>query len=198
MSNFTQIRDLNLRILEDFDDRSLFNYCIANRYSSELCNNEGFWQRRFMKKFVDGQEEWRGEKSWKEYYLLLSHYYDIIRGIKIINLGGDTDEMIFVNEDRLSTMPSKCFTYFGVKFINLMWKLRYCPTVKDFDIGNKEEQIKTLNMFFPELDLTNFSDTKLLFYYKWNHLHVIDNLINTCSIISNILKKYNMIIQGRK
>ena len=191
MATLTGIRDLNLRMLEDFDDETLFNYCITNKAASELCNNEIFWQRRFMQKFVDRQEEWKGEKTWKEYYLLLTHYYDVIEGY--INPADTNDQHeILIVENK--TKYNMCTYYNGKELFHLMWKLRYLSRsnakIPPITERNKESVIERLERKYM-LDFRNFSETKLKFYYMWSYILLKEG--DQCRILHHFLKKYNII-----
>jgi hypothetical protein len=69
---FTPQKDVNLKILEDLDDRSLLNYCRTNKAAQKLCNDEGFWQRRTLQKFENIKIPYG--MTWRKYYLYrLSH-----------------------------------------------------------------------------------------------------------------------------
>jgi hypothetical protein len=50
-STLTQLRDTDLQILSDLDDKSLFNICLTNKYLNNICKNEDFWRNRFNKRF---------------------------------------------------------------------------------------------------------------------------------------------------
>lgn len=47
----TEVKDVDLLILSELDDRDLFNMCLVNKYANKLCQNEDFWKNRFMTKF---------------------------------------------------------------------------------------------------------------------------------------------------
>ena len=66
----TRIKDIDLKILMELDDKSLFNACSTDTYTKRICEDEHFWRNRFVKKF--GQENMHlksSDKSWKNYYL---------------------------------------------------------------------------------------------------------------------------------
>ena len=54
MKAFTNIKDVDLKILSELDDRDLLNVCvIRNRYVEKLCNDENFWRARLVKNYPD-------------------------------------------------------------------------------------------------------------------------------------------------
>ena len=86
---------------------------MQTRYANKLCNDEGFWRRRFMKRFTDGQENFRENRNWKQYYLVLVKNYDIIKG-KIIG------KELFINDDtRISTSYRNCSHFPPLHFISM-------------------------------------------------------------------------------
>ena len=178
MSNFTKIRDLNLRILESFDDETLFKYCITDRYANELCMNEGFWQRRFMKKFTDGQEQWRENKTWRQYYLLLTRNYETVGGYI------DKKGLFFVKGNMSKTGPYFLCSQYG-KLSEIFWKLRFLPK-NEVLLESKQKYIETLNFF--GFEITNFSDDKIKFYYS-----LFLALLNECQSLKDFMLKYNLI-----
>lgn len=62
----TKQKDTDLLILSNLDDRSLLNFCIANRYGKELCSDENFWRNRLIEKW--GNPSFIPQ-SWKRIYL---------------------------------------------------------------------------------------------------------------------------------
>lgn len=44
--SFTGNKDIDYEIMAKLDDRSLFTFCLTNRYISELCKNDLFWKKR--------------------------------------------------------------------------------------------------------------------------------------------------------
>lgn len=47
----TGLKDLNLTIMMELDDRDLLSLCSTNKEIYNLCNNEMFWRKRFIKRF---------------------------------------------------------------------------------------------------------------------------------------------------
>lgn len=71
MSVLAGIRDVNLEILSKLDDdRDLFNFCLANKESSKLCQDQNFWRKRFEKKFGKEAMKYKpAKRNWKNHYL---------------------------------------------------------------------------------------------------------------------------------
>jgi hypothetical protein len=69
------IRDLDLEILNNLEDKDLFNFCLSNVEAGELCRDDNFWRKRFYKRYIslfyDDQEFIEKIKSgkWKTFYL---------------------------------------------------------------------------------------------------------------------------------
>jgi len=68
--SFTGIRDLDYKIMEELDIRSLLNFCLTDTYISELCKNDMFWKRRFEQRIGYGKFK-PVDMSWRKYYLQL-------------------------------------------------------------------------------------------------------------------------------
>ena len=68
-------KDLDIQIINDLPDKDLINICFVNKYAHNLCNIDALWLRRFMKQYgkhfdsVNEIIEWKGNNSWKDYYL---------------------------------------------------------------------------------------------------------------------------------
>lgn len=196
MSNFTKIKDLNLRILEDLDDKSLLNYCVADKYANTLCQNETFWRNRFFKKFREGQEIWKEGYSWREYYLLLTYYYDIVRG-RIGFLS-----RMEINED-IRKVHEHDFQAFKLcqsleKLIPLCWKLRYYPyELTPINISSRDGMIDLISKFHSNYRFTTFSDKKIEFYFRWYIKAWGDDKV-LCKDLEKLFLKHNMIIVSQK
>lgn len=71
----TNIKDVDLKILSDLDDRDLLNFCKnKNKYVYKICSNEIFWKDRFYTKY--GIFEKSSERTWKNFYLKIIYYND--------------------------------------------------------------------------------------------------------------------------
>ena len=92
---FTPQKDVNLKILENLNDRDLLNYCRAGRGNQavrRLCSDEGFWRRRTLQRFENIRME--PGTTWREYYMYrLSH--EIV--VKEVHPGVRTEVIIDKN-----------------------------------------------------------------------------------------------------
>lgn len=68
-SHFTGNRDVDFLILHLINDKDLLSFSQVNKYTKNLCKNENFWKKRYMKCLNNKypKPEWR---SWKRHYLL--------------------------------------------------------------------------------------------------------------------------------
>jgi hypothetical protein len=67
-------KDVDLKVMSNLDDRSLFNLCISdpkNKYLKKLCGDQDFWKNRLMKNFPEFNSQ---NKNWKQNYLILTYY----------------------------------------------------------------------------------------------------------------------------
>ena len=71
MKGFSGIADVDLKILNELDDASLFQACSVNRELFRICNKESsFWKNRFIKKYGLHASEYKPEdRSWKNHYI---------------------------------------------------------------------------------------------------------------------------------
>ena len=72
--SLTKIRDVDLKILSELDDRDLLNYCKTHKYGNELCNNEDFWRNRVDIKFPGAGKIKSPDRIWKNFYLKIVYY----------------------------------------------------------------------------------------------------------------------------
>lgn len=71
----TENRDVNFKILDYLDDRSLLEACKTDKRAQEICNDEGFWRRRYFRVYGEEAASYKmSDRSWKNYYLLTLHY----------------------------------------------------------------------------------------------------------------------------
>jgi Ankyrin repeats (many copies) len=68
----TGVEEIDMNILTQMDDKTLTSACQIDRYISSLCSKEQLWKRR-VEKYYSGAEEYKKmERTWREYYGLLS------------------------------------------------------------------------------------------------------------------------------
>ena len=77
--SLSKIRDVDLKILSELDDRDLLNFCKTGKYGNELCNNENFWRVRVQTKFPAASKIKLPSRSWKNFYLKIVYYIDKYR-----------------------------------------------------------------------------------------------------------------------
>jgi hypothetical protein len=70
----TGIKDLDLKILMEMDDRELLSICASqNKYFYRICKSEIFWDQRYLKRFASINKEAANYKpinrTWKQHYL---------------------------------------------------------------------------------------------------------------------------------
>ena len=66
----TGITDLDLEILMNLPDRDLLNYCSTNKDIYNMCNNDHFWRKRFIKRFGEMAAQYKPkERKWKNHYM---------------------------------------------------------------------------------------------------------------------------------
>ena len=71
MRVFTKIKDVDLKILQQLDDKELPVVCSVNKYVAELCNDESFWLTRLLNKEVytlPEIQDFKGNFTYKEIY----------------------------------------------------------------------------------------------------------------------------------
>ena len=71
---FTKIKDVDAKILEELDDKSLFKILLTNHYLNNLID-ENFWRRRLISKYPSAVN-FKGDETWKNYYLNTVSYVD--------------------------------------------------------------------------------------------------------------------------
>ena len=117
-------KDLDMKIINELDDKELMKVCQANKYVNSLCKNDNFWRRRVLLKFgqyLGNSEEIKERynvKNWEKYYKYLTKYLHKFLdgyGITYINrrfyMGGPIDEkdkdlltLLKVKEDNSSLL----------------------------------------------------------------------------------------------
>lgn len=79
----TGIKDIDLKIIAELNDYELGKVCSVNKYIKSLCNDNNFWRNRAINFFIIKEHafenfsqlnNFRGEKSWKDYYKYLRQF----------------------------------------------------------------------------------------------------------------------------
>lgn len=70
-------KDVSFKIMDEFDDNSLLNFCSVNKQNKALCNNETFWRNRTYKKYASYVKYKNPARTWKNYYLSLVYYLNL-------------------------------------------------------------------------------------------------------------------------
>jgi hypothetical protein len=98
----TGVKDTDLLILTELDDRSLLSYCQTNKYARNICNNEDFWRNRVYKVYGEVSAKLKSiERKWKDYYLSIVYYTDKYtnnRALKQVALKGDMDLFLYFSQ----------------------------------------------------------------------------------------------------
>ena len=63
----SNVKDTDLKILSELNDKDLFSFCIVNKYANRLCKDEHFWMNRFLERF--GEPHKPDYMYWRKYYL---------------------------------------------------------------------------------------------------------------------------------
>ncbi len=68
---FSGIKDVDLKIMSELDDKSLFRVCDLNKELFRICNSSPtFWRNRFMQNFGKLPLKYKPEnRSWKNHYM---------------------------------------------------------------------------------------------------------------------------------
>ena len=123
------------------------------------------WRNRFFKKFQKGQENWKEGYSWREYYLLLTYYYDIVRGRVGFLSRMEINEDIRKNHEHGFQVFRPCQSL--ERLIPLCWKLRYYPYELTHADYSRELMIDAISKFHLNYNFNIFSSKKIEFYFRW-------------------------------
>ena len=64
------VKDVDLIILSNLNDKDLFSLCMVDKYTNNLCKIESFWMNRFINRFGDMAAKYKPEnRSWRNHYL---------------------------------------------------------------------------------------------------------------------------------
>ena len=74
--SLTKIKDVDLKIMSELDDRSLLQFCKTNKYANNLCKEPMFWRNRIQTKYPKALEFKSPDRTWRNYYLNIVYYMD--------------------------------------------------------------------------------------------------------------------------
>ena len=107
MKGFSGIADIDLKILENLEDKDLFQVCSVNKELFRICNKEpSFWKNRFVKKYgVPASEYKPADRSWKNHYMQVFLYLqkyksNPIKFLDSIIWGGNIENSLYIDRDK--------------------------------------------------------------------------------------------------
>lgn len=74
---FSKNKDADRIILQQLNDRDLFQLLRTNKYVNSLAD-ENFWRNRLISKYPS-TVEFKKDQNWKEYYLSVVYYIDLLK-----------------------------------------------------------------------------------------------------------------------
>lgn len=97
----TGIRDVDYKILNELDDKSLVNFCSVNKKADEYCDDQSFWLNRILIKFpflpLNILKRYKKDK-WSDYYIDLRRFEKYWSDTQIINDPMNTKLLIITGE----------------------------------------------------------------------------------------------------
>ena len=72
--SLTGIKDVDLKILSELDDKSLLNFCQTSKYGNQLCQNEIFWINRIDRRYPYLKEFKKEDESWRRFFIRMTYY----------------------------------------------------------------------------------------------------------------------------
>jgi len=152
--SLTGIKEVDYKILNELDDKSLVNFCSADKRADEYCNDQVFWMNRILTLFpyldLDILRRYKGDRSWSEYYIL-----DLR---KVLNSRSPLDDKKSITDNRLDHIkilvekgvPERdryTFVHNAVIY-DRVEILKYLLS-KEFPIGNVNEHLR--RAFAPDM-----------------------------------------------
>ena len=113
MKGFTGIKDLDLKILMELDDRDLIQTCATNRELRRICNvDQSFWRNRYVKQYGEHAASFKpAERSWKNHYMQtyidLHKFSNPMDFLSHIAWKENVEKSIFVDFDREALISLK-------------------------------------------------------------------------------------------
>ena len=162
---FTGIKDVDMIILSNLDDRDLLTKCTLNKYVNKLCNDENFWRNRFLAKYGVLPQI---DTSWKRYYLATVRDMDLLERFFLENFfvyETEADKLEFItrlnNElDRLNFYGIKTLkqlrTYLREEYGSLYQQANMKATIALRQLGSVENPARPL--LYPKMKNTGLSD----------------------------------------
>lgn len=146
--NLVGDKNINSKILDELDDRELFNFCITDKSASAMCTYEPFWMNRLRRRYPYLVEFKTINETWKTLYLRMSYYITKLNeeyGIPYIPVK-EYDPSKFYNENKevgLLTSGSNIFKYRAMMIAIIgdsldIVKQMIEKGVDDFDSGLRE------------------------------------------------------------
>ena len=130
----TGIKDVDLLILSQMDDKTLYNFCKVNKSARKICSDENFWKNRFIKKYgMDAVKYKPKNKSWKEHYSFV--HYMIFETDYQANYGHVIKISNKLGKPQFQTVPENRVRVIGKDgniWFRTLWKISYPSGMQNY------------------------------------------------------------------
>ena len=107
------VKDVDLLILMNLDDESLFSACQVNKDAARICKDENFWRTRFLNKY--GNFNKANNMTWRELYLKARKGYNLYR-LGLTNEGYVSKRKLYENDELVLVDVELLFVYKKTKY----------------------------------------------------------------------------------
>ena len=123
---FTGIKDVDLKIMMELDDKDLISTCATNKELYRICNvDQSFWRNRYVKQYGEEAAQYKPEgRSWKNHYM--QTYIDLHKFANQIDFLGhiawkeNVDKSYFLDYDNTEVRELKSAPEWVMNNIHLL------------------------------------------------------------------------------
>ena len=151
VKTLSNVKDVDLKILSELNDKDLFSFCIVNKYANKLCKDEHFWMNRFLNRF--GEPHKPDYMSWRKYYLQV---------VKDINEFQNPWEFFLIRFTRIGNIFRNIFEDINVRRMSTKQQNQYYyVNLGDNTVVFRLHQLDAENLSV-EIEYKNLTPEKLL------------------------------------
>lgn len=160
---FTGLKDTDLLILMQLEDKELFEVCSLNKYLYSLCNNEHFWYNRIVKKYGEEVAKQKNKNTWKKYYIHLIKnnlklYFDGINNFYLSSKKLKNEHILLRKKVIIPKIGEKLYAFVPLNYESIMENevlvftdkkelQKYFNKIKNKKISYIKEFTRELNLY---------------------------------------------------
>ena len=160
MRSLTNIKNLDLEILANLDDKDYVAVCSINSYFYNLCKGDELWTRKLSKTLTKRLMDFKLECiTWSDYYFVVSQHLGTLRGL-VVSFGDGhmIDELIIGWSKSKDEETIKYFKSEVGKKQAIKWIVSIIRRYPNRPLNREEIMVLRYGLFYDKLEMYQLSN----------------------------------------